>query len=1100
MARGYYAAFVALALGALLTGARASTGGAAGDAPPVTAGLQLWFEAESQPQADGQPVALWSDKSGLGRDLSSFDSGSAPVLRRGVVNGRAAVEFDGARSLLKTYGSSFTIAQPDTFFIVYKSLDPDTAGVRNFVFDSTNTSVRQAFGRSAPATMRMYANIDFDLGGIRYPFAGFQIWSGTFSGTASTLYRDGTLVLAGNSGNGNLNGFSLGALSTAAQYGYDYSHSLVSEVLVYSGSLTDTQRQSVTSWLDQKYAVTSAPSAPVSTAAPTVTGATVDGATLSTTTGTWTGTLPMTFAYQWQRCSSSGTSCVSLAGATASTYTVGPLDVGSTLKAIVTATNSLGSASAGSVASPVVGAAPPANTTLPSVSGTPVVGQSLTASSGTWSGSAPIAYAYEWRRCDSAGANCTAVATGTSYVLTNADVGSTLRIAVTASNSAGSATALSAATVVVAASNAPPVTAGLQMWFDAGQEAYADGSPVTRWTDRSGNGRDLTSFDSGSAATFRSNVVNGRPALEFDGARSLLKTYAATFTLAQPDTFFIVYRDLDTVEGYVFDSRNTSVRQLLGRASTGNLEMYADIPLSAKPTFPFAGFELWSGTFAGPTSTLYRNGAVAAQGNAGNGSLSGFTVGALSTSAQYGYSYSHSLVAEVLWYSGTLSATDRQAVTDWLNQKYGVISTQTPVAPANTAPPTIGGTPRDGSTLSATTGAWSGSGPLSYAYQWQRCAADGTGCVVVTGATTPTYTASAGDVGSSFRVAVTATNSVGSAGATSAPTAPVTAAPPANTVLPGVAGATTVGQSVTASTGTWTGTAPITYAYEWRRCDSSGATCAAVGTGASYTLVAGDAGSTLRAAVTATNGAGSTTAVSAPTAIVTQPVTGDSPPVTAGLQMWFDAGHEAYADGAAVLTWHDQSGNARDLTAFDSSAAPIFRRAAVNGRPVIEFDGVRSMLKTYASTFTIAQPDTFFVVYRDLAPAGSGSGFVFDSLNSSVRQVLGRNSGNDVEMYANRVVAVPTVVYPFPTFDLWSGTFNGDTSTLFRDGTQVGSGPAGSASLSTGFAVGGLSSSAQYGYSYGHVQVAEILWYSGALSAADRQAVTSWLQSRYASW
>src|SRR3954451_249366 len=121
MARGYYAACVALVLGALLTAAFASTGGAAGDAapaaagvaaraaPPVTAGLQLWFEAESLPQADGQPVALWSDKSGFGRDLSSAGAGSAPVLRRGAVSGRAAVEFDGAQPCLKTYASSVAI-------------------------------------------------------------------------------------------------------------------------------------------------------------------------------------------------------------------------------------------------------------------------------------------------------------------------------------------------------------------------------------------------------------------------------------------------------------------------------------------------------------------------------------------------------------------------------------------------------------------------------------------------------------------------------------------------------------------------------------------------------------------------------------------------------------------------------------------------------------------------------------------------------------------------------------------------------------------------------------------------------------------------------
>jgi hypothetical protein len=250
---------------------------------------------------------------------------------------------------------------------------------------------------------------------------------------------------------------------------------------------------------------------------------------------------------------------------------------------------------------------------------------------------------------------------------------------VTASNAAGAATAVSAPTGAVAplstgGAAAPPVTAGLQLWFDAGQETYADGAPVTRWSDRSGFARDLTAADGGAAPTFRRNAVASRPALEFDGSQSLLKTYGSTFTIAQPDTFFIVYRDLSSAGSsstYVFDSTNSSVRQLLGRGGVQNVEMYADVPLaSGALTFPFPGYELWSGTFAAGASALYRNGSLVAQGRAGSASLAGLAVGALSTSGPYGYAYGHLLVAEILWYAGSLSAQDRQSVTDWLKARY----------------------------------------------------------------------------------------------------------------------------------------------------------------------------------------------------------------------------------------------------------------------------------------------------------------------------------------------------------------------------------------------------------------------------------------------
>jgi hypothetical protein len=87
-------------------------------------------------------------------------------------------------------------------------------------------------------------------------------------------------------------------------------------------------------------------------------------------------------------------------------------------------------------------------------------GQTLTASTGSWSGS-PTGYAYQWLRCDSSGASCAAVsgATSSGYGVQSGDVGSTLEAAVTASNAAGSASGTSAPTAVVAAApSSPPAT------------------------------------------------------------------------------------------------------------------------------------------------------------------------------------------------------------------------------------------------------------------------------------------------------------------------------------------------------------------------------------------------------------------------------------------------------------------------------------------------------------------------------------------------------------------------------------------------------------------------------------------------------------------
>lgn len=103
--------------------------------------------------------------------------------------------------------------------------------------------------------------------------------------------------------------------------------------------------------------------------------------------------------------------------------------------------------------------------------------------------------------------------------------------------------------------------------------------------------------------------------------------------------------------------------------------------------------------------------------------------------------------------------------------------------------------------------------------------------------------------------------------------------PPSNTGLPAISGTPVVGQSLSGSAGTWSGPAP-SYSYQWLRCDSAGAGCAAVGgaTGPGYALVSADAGSSFRFAVTASNQYGSTSATSAATAAVTQPASTPPPP------------------------------------------------------------------------------------------------------------------------------------------------------------------------------------------------------------------------------
>lgn len=105
--------------------------------------------------------------------------------------------------------------------------------------------------------------------------------------------------------------------------------------------------------------------------------------------------------------------------------------------------------------------AAPTNQSPPTISGTAKVGEVLTASSGSWNGTTPIDYSYQYRRCGANGGSCSNIssATKSTYTLKTADRGATIRVRVTAKNNDGSAQVESAQTAVVQSASTPPAPA-----------------------------------------------------------------------------------------------------------------------------------------------------------------------------------------------------------------------------------------------------------------------------------------------------------------------------------------------------------------------------------------------------------------------------------------------------------------------------------------------------------------------------------------------------------------------------------------------------------------------------------------------------------------
>jgi sugar lactone lactonase YvrE len=647
---------------------------------------------------------------------------------------------------------------------------------------------------------------------------------------------------------------------TSASFSPSYLGSLPNDYLgkshasgepLFAGSMSNVAFYNKALSASQLAAHYNAAEYPVNTVAPTITGTPRDGSTLTAKAGTWTGLTPITFAYQWTRCAASGTECANIGSATAIKYEATHEDVGKTLRVGVTATNSSGSGTKTSAQTAVVEALKPANTVLPTISGTAKVGQLLSVTNGAWEGTPPISYTYQWQTCTTAGTSCKAIsgATSSSYRVISSQVGKTLRVVVTAANSAGSTNATTAITSEVTpgapANVAPPAISGTArdgQTLTATSGSWAGTEPITyayQWRSCNGSGEgcsDIAGATSSSYGLSPSNVGS-----------TLRVTVTATNSVGSTSA-----TSAATASVTAIPPANTAAPTISGTPQDGQTLTASNGTWTGTPTLTYA--YQWERCDGSGASCSDVTGATSATYGLGAGDV-GRTIRVVVTATNAG---------------GSVSSTSTTTTT------------VSALAPSNTTPPTISGTPQDGHTLAASTGSWTGTPTLSYTYQWRRCDGSGGSCANVSGSTSPTYVLGHEDVGSTLRVVVTATNAGGSAASTSGATATVAALPPSNTASPQITGTAQDGQTLATSAGTWVGTPPLTYAHAWQSCDSLGESCMTIAgaTSSTYSLGPSDVGTTLRVIVTATNSAGSSSASSAPSGVVAGTVPSNTGPPT----------------------------------------------------------------------------------------------------------------------------------------------------------------------------------------------------------------------------
>jgi hypothetical protein len=296
--------------------------------------------------------------------------------------------------------------------------------------------------------------------------------------------------------------------------------------------------------------------------------------------------------------------------------------------------------------------------------------------------------------------------------------------------------------------------------------------------------------------------------------------------------------------------------------------------------------------------------------------------------------------------------------------------------PVNVALPSVTGPAALARTLTADAGTWAGTTPLDLTYQWRRCGADGNGCADIAGATGATYTATAADGGARLRIVVGAANVAGAGSAISNASLVVETEPPsmlsAPMVVPPASAPAAVGATLTAQPGTWGGAQPVTFTYQWARCDTAGCAAIAGATAATYVLVKADLGKKIAFTVTASNVVDDTTAVADPSttvlpeppAVVTAPAVTAPSGLRAGARLsastgsWNGATPLTYAiswlrceaDGSGCVAIPAAAGTSYALTADDVGHRIRARVAASNVTAEVSADSAPTVAIAAATT------------------------------------------------------------------------------------------------------------------------------------------------------
>ena len=205
-------------------------------------------------------------------------------------------------------------------------------------------------------------------------------------------------------------------------------------------------------------------------------------------------------------------------------------------------------------------------------------------------------------------------------------------------------------------------------WYESSQGVTSSLTLVSQWSDISGNNRHLLQASAGQKPIVLPNLINGFPAIRFDGVDDYLK--ATAFTLNQPETMFLVFKNITYGTSGVHDivaDGNTAGSMTVGSILAASTGISAGSAIAVAQGINNGVYGVSCFRWNGASSFIRNNGVEIKTGNVGANNAGGLTLGALGNNTRA----TNIEVAELIIFSTAISTSQIQDIEGELKLKYG---------------------------------------------------------------------------------------------------------------------------------------------------------------------------------------------------------------------------------------------------------------------------------------------------------------------------------------------------------------------------------------------------------------------------------------------